>query len=251
MAVRRSFAHSLSPLLAVLVAGCGVRSALDADVGPDATVADGSPGSGAGSATGSGSVRGQDAGHPQPDAGGTDATRDAGSDVATRDGGSDACVIREFPTPCGDAGVSVKLMYDGGICIGSVCSEDWLSIAGPNDASVPFLRGLIPCSSCAECERDRTIATTDAPSQGRLPVRCRSRGTARPSRPRRVRAAGLPVRRHRAQPPAPTPRRCASICPRPKPASRGATLRCPCPTCKTFSFTWPPSQAGATVTWSP
>jgi hypothetical protein len=43
MPIRRSITHALGILvLAALVAGCGGRSGLDADVNPDATVAEGS-----------------------------------------------------------------------------------------------------------------------------------------------------------------------------------------------------------------
>ena len=81
---------------------------------------------------GSGSGRAQDAGGTRPEAGRADATSD-GPDSA--------------PSPCGDAGVTFQLKYDGLLCLGSVCSENWLSIVDSNDASVPFYSSLPPLLS--------------------------------------------------------------------------------------------------------
>jgi hypothetical protein len=222
-------------VFAALVAACGGVDhvtggvALDADVHRDGTVANSSS---------SASGHGEDAGHTKPETG--PATRDA------------VGAAPDSSAPCADAGIAFQLLYDGPICLGSVCGEDWLSIAGPADASVSFLPGFVQCSECAQCEKQPNSCYNGCPippaSPGPLSfswngqihpfstcpggeVTCTTSSCATAGAYTATMCLHLPV--------ADAGLEGCNVGPQPQ------------PTCKTFSFTWPPSQGGETVTWTP
>ena len=78
-----------------------------------------------------------------------------GSGHTTTDGTRDAGSTGEAGATCSEAGAGVtfQLQYDGLICPGSVCGENWLSLSDSGGVSVPFLPGVIQCSQCARCEQ--------------------------------------------------------------------------------------------------
>ncbi len=174
--------------------------------------------------------------------------RDSG---LTMDAGSDA---PDSGHPCGDIGITFLLNYSGILCPGSVCSEDWLSITGPDDASVPALAGfpMVPCSECGECEANPANCLSECPI---LP------GSAGPwsfvwngqTHPTSMCPSGSQyscTTDSCATPGAYTATICAHT-----PAAEAGTEGCdtvqPQPTCKTLSFQWPPTQSGETVSWTP
>ncbi len=155
------------------------------------------------------------------------------------------------PNPCGDAGVTFQLAYDGLMCLGTVCGEEWLSIVDSNDASVPILPGILPCSQCDWCAQQPTSCYHSCPIvppiagpetflwNGQIhPFSACDGGQACTTSACAVPGAYV-----------------ATMCVH-APGDDGGDDGCfvspkPPPTCKTFSFQWPPSQEDETVTWSP
>jgi hypothetical protein len=227
MLVRRSKTAPLGILvLASLLAGCGgaeqaATATSDGGGGRDETRTDGAA--------------------TKADTGHTGTPVDAGRRAADSASAS----------PCGDAGIAFELQYDGSLCLGSVCGEDWLSIADEHDAAVPFVADFLQCSDCAQCAQQPDscylacpivppspgpesfewngqvyASSTCSTGQGCTTASCAAPGTYT-----------------------------ATMCVHP-PGGDGGSDGCfvspkPAPTCKTISFQWPPSQPGATVAWSP
>jgi hypothetical protein len=172
---------------------------------------------------------------------GTSGSGDAGADTLV----GDAAVE--------DAGVGVtfQLEYDGLLCRGSVCGENWLSIADSNGASVPFLPGLIQCSDCVACDQDPESCYLGCPipppsagpetlvwNGGIYPASTCTGGMSCTTSA--VAAAGTYT---------------ATMCFHPAGAD-GGYVACGvatqgAPNCKSFVFQWPPGEADKTITWSP
>jgi hypothetical protein len=153
---------------------------------------------------------------------------------------------------CGDAaaGITFQLQYDGLLCLGSVCGEDWLSITDSSGSPVPFLPGLIQCSDCGRCEQQPDSCYLGCPLQppttgpetivwngGVYPSSTCGNGTGCTTSS--CAASGTYT---------------ATMCLHAATGDGGeegcAVAQNPAPDCKSFSFQWPPDQAGETISWS-
>jgi hypothetical protein len=172
----------------------------------------------------------------------------AGDAGDTRDAGSTGSNL----DTCGDAGAGVtfQLQYDGVLCLGSVCGENWLTVSDSSGATVPFLPGLIQCSQCGQCEKQPDSCYLGCPIQppaagplsivwngGVYPSSTCGNGTACTTS-------------SCAAPGTYTATMCLHAA-----SGDGGENACdfaqqPPANCKTFTFQWPPDRA-ETIAWSP
>jgi hypothetical protein len=170
---------------------------------------------------------------------------DAGGDASAGDTGSTS-------DPCADAGTGVtfQLQYDGLVCPGSVCGENWLSISDGSGAGVAFLPGLIQCSQCGRCEQEPQSCYLGCPiapaSPG--PLSFVWNGAVYPSSTC-GNGTGCTTSSC-ASPGTYTATMCLHAAGRDGGEDACDFAQQPPVDCKTFTFQWPPDRA-VTLAWSP
>ena len=154
---------------------------------------------------------------------------------------------------CGDAGpgVTFQLEYDGLLCLGSVCGENWLTIADSNGTAIPFLPGVIQCSECSRCDQQPNSCYLGCPISPPYtgPESIVWSGGVYPSS---TCGDGTGCTTSSCAPPGTYT---ATMCLHAATGDGGEDAcdfaQQPKVPCKSFAFQWPPGPAATTVTWSP